>query len=151
MKRRKDNSKKVLKVDLGLTRQDGFEHIDGRVFPFPYEDNSVTLLSSAYLVEKIDPRNKGFIKFMDECWRILKEDGQFRILTPYAGSMGYWADPTNINGCNAQTWPYFDPTSPTGLYNTYKPLPWKVDRCFFQSDGIMEVLLIKLPHDKKAK
>lgn len=137
----KDN--KVIKVDLGLGKQEGFKSINGLKPPFSLKDNSVTLLSCVNLVEKIQP--KDFIKFMDECWRVLKIYGQFRILTAYAGSTGYWADPTNVNGCNAQTWMYFDPTSPTKLYQVYKPKPWKVDRCFFQSDGIMEVLLIKLP------
>ncbi len=148
MRARQLDTKKVIKVDLGLNPQPGFTFIDGRKKKFPLKDNSVTLLSSANLVEKINPADKGFIKFMDECWRVLKIDGQFRIITPYAGSMGFWADPTNVNGCNAQTWFYFDPTSKTGLYNAYKPRPWKINQCFFQSDGNMEVLLSKLPYEK---
>lgn len=145
--------KKVIKLDLGgdLNPQPGFivlPRIKLEKYPWPYKDNTITLLSASNVVEKIDPRNKGFIKFMNEAWRVLKIDGQFRIITPYAGSMGYWADPTNVNGCNAQTWFYFDPTSTTGLWNAYKPKPFKINQCFFQSDGNMEILLSKL--DEKS-
>src|SRR2546421_152960 len=41
-----------------------------------------------------------FLRFMDECWRIMKPGGQLMITTPYAGSFGFWQDPTHINGCN---------------------------------------------------
>lgn len=142
------NHKKVIKVDL-VGKQEGFIHADGKKMKLPFKDNEVTLLMAANLVNKIEP--KKFVKWMNECWRILKEDGQFLIQTPYAGSVAYWADPENINGCNAQTWHYFDPESQMGLYHLYKPKPWKVDRCAFQVDGIMEVLLIKRNDKRRTK
>ena len=37
----------------------------------------------------------GFIRFMDEVWRILKPEGQFMISIPFAGSTGYWQDPSH--------------------------------------------------------
>lgn len=133
------NHKKIIKVDL-VNKQPGFIHVNGRKDKFPFKDNEVTLLLASNLINKIEP--KRFIKWMNECHRILKEGGQFLIQTPYAGSMGYWADPENINGCTPQTWQYFVPETP--LYQQYKPKPWKVDRCSFQADGLMEVLLVKL-------
>lgn len=149
------NNKSVIKIDLsGGTSSPGFLSIYPKPLnalqaaqfvekKLPLKSNSVTLLMAGHLIEHIEPRK--FITFMDECWRVLKEGGQFMISNPYAGSTGFWADPTHINGVNAQTWYYFDPTGPTGLYDTYKPKPWRVDRCFFQSDGVMETLLVKLP------
>jgi SAM-dependent methyltransferase len=160
MKNKNFGDKKVVKIDLsGGIPAVGFESIypkslsavDAAKFlenKIPLKSDSVTLLMAGHLVEHINPANKGFIKFMNECWRVLKVGGQLMISTPYAGSTGYWADPTHVNGCNAQTWYYFDPTSPTGLYTAYNPKPWKTERCFFQSDGVMEVLLIKLSDSK---
>lgn len=149
----KVDSKKVLKLDLGgdLNPAPGFIVLPRNKleeYPWKYKSNSITLLSAANVVEKINPVKRGFINWLNEAWRVLKVDGQMRIITPYAGSMGYFADPTNINPCNAQTWFYFDPKSTTGLYNAYEPAPWHVEQCFFQSDGNMEVLLTKL-EDKK--
>ncbi len=145
----KTNQKTVVKINLGIMTEPGFLDIDGKKLPFKLKSNSVTLLSCRNLVEKINPLNDGFIKFMNECWRVLKEGGQFRILTPYAGSMGYWADPTNVNGCTPHTFQYFDPNNKAGLYTLYKPKPWKVEQSFFQSDGVMEVLLSKILSNEK--
>ena len=157
----KSKEGEVLKVDLGCgqEKQPGFISLDGRGllgvdivhdledFPYPLPTNSVTLIKAGHVVEKINPLNKGFIKFMDELWRILKYDGQLLISTYYAGSAGYWSDPCNVNGCTNHTWKYFDPLDPSGLYKAYKPKPWKVDKCVAQPDGIMEVLLIKRRED----
>src|SRR3990167_3541145 len=64
-------------------------------FPWPFPDNCADLLIASQLVEHINPHGGIFIKFMDEAWRILKPKGQFMIATPYAGSIGYWQDPTH--------------------------------------------------------
>lgn len=152
----------VIKLDISAgTPCEGFYSIypkpldaaDAAIFlegKWNVPDESVTLLMAGHIVEHINPANKGFIKFMDKAWKTLKIGGQMMISTPYATSTGYFADPTHVNPCNAQTWYYFDPTNATGLYTTYKPKPWKVDRCFFQSDGVMEVLLVKIPDEKEA-
>ena len=39
-------------------------------FPWPFEDNSVDQIKSEHLIEHFDGLT--FIKFMDECYRILK-------------------------------------------------------------------------------
>jgi len=135
-------NKKVIKVDLGTkTPEDGFIACPiTKRFPFP--DNSVTLLSAAHVIEKI-PRDK-FIFFMDECWRVLKEDGQLRIAAYYGGSTPFWADPTHVNGVTIQTFNYFDPEGMGGaLYKKYKPKPWRVLTCFVQVECTIEVLLSK--------
>ena len=151
----------VIRLDLGCgqDKQPGFISLDTsnlpgvdivhniEKYPYPLPDNFVTLVKAGHVVEKINPINQGFIKFMNEIWRILKYDGQFLISTYYAGSAGYWGDPTNINGCTQHTWFYFDPLTPSGLYKKYKPKPWKIDKSYANPDGIMEVLLIKRRED----
>jgi hypothetical protein len=151
----------VIKFDLGCgqDKQPGFISIDSRSlpgvdivhnlekYPYPLLDKTATLIKAGHIVEKINPVNQGFIRFMNEMWRILKYDGQLLISSYYAGSAGYWSDPCNINGCTQHTWFYFDPLNPAGLYSKYEPAPWKVDKSYANVDGIMEVLLTKRRDD----
>jgi len=85
-----------------------------------------------------------FIRFMDEVWRILKPGGLFMSSFPYAGSSGFFQDPTHLNQINAATMTYFDPIAGQGvLYNIYKPKPWAIKECTYAVNGNMEVLLEK--------
>ena len=153
----------LIKIDLGGGKnpQNKFINIDRRrlknvdivhdleTTPWPLPDNCATLVMASHIVEHINPAKEGFIKFMDECWRVLKIGGQMMIATPYAGSEGYWSDPTHCNPCTVQTWGYFDPENTGNLYEVYKPKPWRVVQCFFQSNGNMEVLLQKRSINEK--
>ena len=89
-----------------------------------------------------------FVRFMDEAWRILKPGGEFMIRVPYAGTVGYWQDPTHINPISQATMYYFDPFHETQLYKIYRPKPWEIRHLFWDTEGIMEVLLIKRREDK---
>ncbi len=144
----KVNSKKVIKLDLGVKKpEEGFIACPVSL-PLKVPSDSVTLLSAAHVVEKI-PREK-FFKFMDECWRVLKVGGQMRIAAYYAGSTPFWADPSHISGYTIQTWNFFDPVSMGGqLYNKYKPKPWKIRQCYVQTEATMEILLEKRAVAKK--
>ena len=153
----------IVKLDIGSgwNQEPGFINIDCRQLPgvdivhdveslpWPLPDVCATLVMARHMVEHINPTNQGFIKFMDECWRVLKIGGQMMLVTPYAGSPGYWADPTHINGCTPKTWDYFDPEAADAIfYRIYRPKPWKILNCFFQVDGNMEVLLEKRRPEK---
>jgi SAM-dependent methyltransferase len=154
-----------IQLDLGGggNPQSGFVNIDIRdlpqvdivhdleKFPWPLPDECVTRAVASHLVEHINPHKGVFIGFMDEVWRVLKFDGDFLIATPYAGSSGYWQDPTHINPCNRNTWAYFDPLDPivgNGLYGIYKPKPWKIEYVSWNEFGNMEVHLKKRRLDK---
>lgn len=89
-----------------------------------------------------------FIRFMDEVWRILKPGGEFVFKVPYAGTVGYYQDPTHVNNISAATIYYFDPFHPSQLYKIYRPKPWEIKHQFFDTEAIMEVLLIKRREDK---
>lgn len=151
----KSKSGEVLRLELGGGKQEGFISLgpkgdivhDIESYPYPIPDNSLTIIKTIHVAEKINPLNGGFITFMDELWRIMKYDGQLLISTFYAGSVGYWCDPCNVNGCTDETWDYFDPLRPTGLYKQYKPKPWKKVTSFANPDGLMEVLLVKRRED----
>lgn len=83
-------------INVDMQRLPGVDVVHNlEKFPWPFPDNSVDLIIASQLVEHIEPHGGIFIKFMDEAWRILKNKGQFMIATPYAGSIGYFQDPTH--------------------------------------------------------
>lgn len=89
-----------------------------------------------------------FIRLMDEIWRILKPGGQFIAAFPYAGSSGFFQDPTHINNINEATLAYFDPLEAGGyLYKIYKPKPWKILSSSWSMVGNMEIVLEKRKED----
>lgn len=149
-----------LDIGCGGNKQKGFIGIDKRklpgvdiahdleTFPWPLPDNCCEIAIASHVVEHISP--KVMLDFMDEVWRILDVGGEFCIAVPYAGSRGYWQDPTHQNGCNEVTWQYFDPEYP--LYGIYTPKPWKIKKGFpvYQVQGNLEVILTKLT-EKEAE
>ena len=92
--------------------------------PYPLPDKCCVTILASHIMEHLDPRR--FIDIMDELWRVMKPDGQLLISTPYAGTPGFWQDPTHIHGYNEATWTYFDPELP--LYQVYRPKPWRIER-----------------------
>ena len=97
----------------------------------------------------------GFIRFMDEVWRITKPGGQFISTLPFAGSPGYWQDLTHVNPLSHVSFAYLDPYSKVegtnqyyGLYQIYRPMPWKIVRLFYDQNGFIEVCLEKRRIDK---
>jgi predicted SAM-dependent methyltransferase len=151
----------ILKLDIGggTNPEEGFINMDIRdlpevdvvqdceATPWPFPDKTFTLLSAAHIVEHINPHKGGFLRFMDECWRVLKYEGQMRISTPYGGSTHYMADPTHINPCVPHTFHYFDPMQMTRLYFQYEAAPWKIEQLYWSPDGNIELLLSKRRDD----
>jgi SAM-dependent methyltransferase len=85
-----------------------------------------------------------FMRMLDEIWRVLKPGGKFMAAFPYAGSTGFWQDPTHINGINEYTLAYFDPLEAGGhLYKIYKPKPWLIAFSSWGVEGNMEIVLEK--------
>lgn len=94
-----------LDVGCGEAKQKNFVGMDIRkvkgvdvihsaeVFPWPFPSACCNKILLSHMWEHIKPWLT--IKFMNECWRVMKEDGQLLISTPYAGSFGYWQDPTH--------------------------------------------------------
>lgn len=96
----------------------------------------------------------GFVRFMDEVWRITKPGGQFISTFPFAGSPGYWQDPTHVNPITHVTMAYFDPLAKDSagnmyhLYSIYRAKPWKIVKCFYDQNGFMEIAMEKRVIDK---
>lgn len=94
-----------------------------------------------------------FMTMMDEMWRILKPGGQLAFVVPYAGSPGYWQDPTHINPINEATPMYFDPEHQSNLWTVYKPKPWKIEMTTWNAN-LLEVVMSKrdiAPYEESIK
>jgi len=148
-------NKRGIKLDCGcgLNKQKGFIGMDKRkipgvvdiihdieVFPFPLPDNTCSVILMSHVIEHIKPWL--MIDLMNELWRVMEPGGQLWLAFPYAGSFGFWQDPTHCNGCNQATFTYFDPKHP--LYQVYKPLPWDLKQNTWSETGNMEVILEKV-------
>ena len=149
--RKKIKSKSGICLDVGCgeNKQKYFVGLDKRkvpgvdiihdveIFPWPIPDKCCNKILLSHLWEHIKPWLS--IDFMNECWRVMKLEGQLLISTPYATSHGYYQDPTHINPMNETTPTYFDPAF--YLWCIYKPKPWKIVRNAWMQNGNMEVIL----------
>ncbi len=147
---KKDTAKlaKLLKSKSGI-RLDIVHDLE--TFPWPLPNECVSVAVCKHVIEHINPAKGTFLKFMDEAWRVMKYDAQIAIVVPYAGSPGYWQDPTHINPCNETTWSYFDPLdnlTQNWLYKIYQPKPWEVEMRTWHITGNMEVVMKKRRDDK---
>lgn len=150
-----------IKLDVGAgdNLQEGFIGMDMRptknadiihnaeVMPYPLPDEICHIIICSHLVEHLNPAK--MIDIMNEWWRLLKETGQLWLSMPYAGSFGFWQDPTHIKTWNEATATYFDPSQ--FLYNIYKPKPYKIIRNVWHEGGNLEVILEKLPLNHGVK
>lgn len=114
---------------------------DLTVFPWPLEDESVLVAVASHVVEHISPANMGYIKFMNEVWRVLKPGGEFAITTPHGWSPGFLQDPTHIAQFNENTWWYFVKEHP--FYNFYTPKPWTIKYLSWDYNANIDVVLVK--------
>ena len=106
-----------LKIDLacGTTKQEGFVgvdiagtpdiHADLEKFPWTFaETESVDALRCSHYIE----HTKDIIRFMEECWRILKVGAPFEIIAPYYTSARAWQDPTHRQAICEATFLYYN-------------------------------------------
>lgn len=158
----KKNNGIRLDIGCGATKHEGFVGMDVRKLPgvdivqdlekFPWKlpNESVSIMIASHVVEHINPAGGIFLKFMDECWRVLKPGGEFLISCPYATSPGMFRDPTHCNFINEETWAYLDPYDPFyngQLYAIYQPKPWQIkpNTLSWHDNGNLEVVLVKRP------
>jgi predicted SAM-dependent methyltransferase len=129
-------------MDMRKTKNADIVH-NAEVTPYPLPDEICHIIICSHLVEHLNPAK--MIDIMNEWWRLLKETGQLWLSMPYAGSFGFWQDPTHIKTWNEATATYFDPSQ--FLYNIYKPKPYKIIRNVWHEGGNLEVVFEKLPEN----
>ena len=117
-------------------------------FPYPLDDASCLTIKAAHVIEHVKPWM--IFKWFNEMWRLLKPDGQLAVSAPYAGSLGFWQDPTHCTPVIETTFQHLDPDFP--LYQLYKPKPWKIEFSVWKPYGNIEAILRKrVPETKPAR
>ena len=116
--------------------------------PWPLDDECVSVAIASHILEHINPAGGIFLNVMNEIWRVMQMNGQFAFVVPYAGSPGYWQDPTHCNGITEATIYYFDPSHESHLYNFYKPKPWHIEQLTWNQTGNLECVLRKISEDR---
>jgi hypothetical protein len=114
---------------------------DLETFPWPLPDAVCYRILASHIVEHLKPWL--MIDILNEAWRVMKDDGQLLIATPYAGSPRFWQDPTHIHGWMEATAQYFDCQAP--LWDVYQPKCWKIEMNQWSSVGDLNVILAKRP------
>ena len=105
---------KRLDIGCGTNKREGFIGIDiaGNadiihdldIYPWPIEDNSIDEINCSHYLE----HSKEIMKFMDECYRIMKPGAQMIIVSPYYSSVRAFQDPTHINAISEMTFLYYN-------------------------------------------
>ena len=133
-------------------------------YPWPLPDECASFAQAVHVIEHVSPIDFshrdgfGFIRWMNEVWRIMQPGGQFRLVYPNGSSPRFVQDPTHINPANEITPWYFccDGWKHTGvdLYGIYSTItrPWRIGfnsqvgpAIFYDSwYGDVECLLIKV-------
>jgi SAM-dependent methyltransferase len=114
-------------------------HFGAKAMPWPFPDGCVDKMLMSHLFEHIAP--SATLAVMDEVWRVMKFDGQLLMVLPHGDSYGYRQDPTHQNMCVEATFAYWDPAHASGLWNVYKPKPWKIARLHSNPLHNIEVIL----------
>jgi SAM-dependent methyltransferase len=74
-------------------------------YPWKFaKDNSADEIWCSHYVE----HTSDLMKFMDECYRILKPGGRITVVAPYYSSMRAMQDPTHKRFISEMTWYYFN-------------------------------------------
>lgn len=125
----------MIKIDLGcgINKPQGYVGIDTIDIEgvdivrdvekrgLPFSDNSVTLIRANSFLEHLED----LIFVMNECWRVLKEDGYLVGKVPKAGSDAGFRDPTHKRFFVVNTFKYFDECNQR-KYEMYKIKPWRI-------------------------
>ena len=93
-------------VDYVKTPQTDIVH-DLTKFPYSFaKDNSADEIFTSHFIEHLT--GEDFIKFMDECYRILKVGGKCVFIAPYYNSIRCWQDPTHKQAISEAKFLYFN-------------------------------------------
>lgn len=105
---------KKLDLGCGQNKQEGFIGVDiaGNpdiihdldTYPWPFEDNSIDEIFCSHYIE----HSKDIIKFIDECYRILKPECKIMITAPYYSSVRAIQDPTHVNHISEMSFLYYN-------------------------------------------
>ena len=108
-------------------------------FPYPFEDNSFDEIDCFDVIEHVD----NIPKVMEECCRILKNNGVMKITTPHFSSPNSYTDPTHKFHLGMFS---FDCFSHTHEYSYYSKARFEISKRQLMFKGIFPIknILTKL-------
>lgn len=90
-----------------------YQAADLMEFPWPFEDNSISVAYSSHFVEHIphqipgtDPKVDGWFHWFGELYRVMEDGGIVEIIHPFSRSDRAFWDPTHTRFIHYQTWFY---------------------------------------------
>lgn len=97
---------------------------DLNVRPWPWPDRSMDLIMAKSVFEHL---RITLVEAVDECWRILRPDGQLYMKLPVWNHEHAYEDPTHYWRFTLRSFDLFDPATTNGqVYGYYTPRKWKI-------------------------
>lgn len=103
-------------VNMDIAALPGVDVVhDAFRFPWPFEDGSFDHVLCSHILEHVPhevglvPYQDGFIRFVEECHRVLRPGGTLEVLTPHPRSQNTIADPTHTRVVHPANFACFDP------------------------------------------
>lgn len=78
-------------------------YLDVAKDPLPFADSSIDYIAAIDIFEHLLYPTFAF----NECWRVLKADGDLYIEVPYAGTIDFYKDPTHVRPFIPDTFKYY--------------------------------------------
>jgi ubiquinone/menaquinone biosynthesis C-methylase UbiE len=99
---------------------------DLNVLPWPWPDNSFEMIVAYAVMEHL---KLNLVESMNECWRILKPEGEICLKLPYYQHAASWQDPTHYWKFDVTSFDVFDPETKFGAYyDFYSERKWQIIR-----------------------
>jgi len=83
-------------------------------FPWPFKDESFDVIYAHDIVEHL----QDVVRFMEECYRLLKHDGLLEITTPHFSCANAYTDPTHVHHFGFFSFDYFTNNSKYAFYSS---------------------------------
>ena len=95
-------------------------------FPYPFDDESFELIYLRHVIEHfiLDDINNIF----NECWRLLKKDGNLIVIVPHVYSISAFMDPTHKSYFTFGSGTFWDNNNQKNYYKNIDS-KWELNKC----------------------
>ena len=124
-------------------RVDGDISHDLNVFPYPFDSASVDKIYIDNCLEHLDSP----MSVMEEIHRILKAEGEVKVIVPYFRSPSAFHDPTHKTFYTVESFSYYDPEHPISRRYDYTTAHFKIEKIVFHehlTTGLIKSLIVAL-------
>ena len=94
-------------------------------FPYPFEGESINKIYLRHVIEHFDFKEINLM--LNECYRILKKDGQLLITVPHVFSISAFIDPTHKSFFTFGSGQFWDRNSSKAYYDEFQS-KWQLKR-----------------------